>query len=294
MSTASELDHGPVPTRSREDVVRRALVELKTAKAEVAELRRRQHEPIAVVGVGCRFPGAGGVRDFWELLVTGGSGVGEMPADRWDVDGLFSPEPGSPGKVYTRHGGFVDGVGSFDGGLFGVSPREAASMDPQQGLVLEVAWEALESAGIAPDSLRGTRTGVFMGAGGSDFERLGAGGDLGAVDAYAATGCAVNFLANRLSFALGLLGPSLAVDSACSSSLVALHLAVQSLRHGECDVALVGGVNLLLSPDVWVALCGARMLSASGVCHTFDAAADGYVRGEGCGMIVLKRQSDVT
>ncbi|WP_086841477.1 thioester reductase domain-containing protein [Amycolatopsis kentuckyensis] len=294
MSTASGLDRGPVASRSREDVVRRALIELKTAKAEVAELRRRQHEPIAVVGAGCRFPGGTGVPDFWELLGEGRSGVGEIPAGRWDVDGLFSPVVGLPGRIYTRHGGFVDGVGSFDGGLFGVSPREAASMDPQQGLVLEVAWEALESANIAPDSLRGSRTGVFMGAGGSDFERLGIGGGMGVVDGYAATGCAGNFIANRLSFQLGLLGPSMAVDSACSSSLVALHLAVQSLRNDECDIALVGGVNLLLSPDVWVALCGARMLSPQGACRTFDATADGYVRGEGCGVVVLKRQSDVT
>jgi acyl transferase domain-containing protein len=203
---------------------------------------------------------------------------------------LFSPEVGSPGRVYTRHGGFVDGVGSFDEGLFGVSLREAASMDPQQGLVLEVAWEALESAGIAPDSLRGSRTGVFMGVGGSDFERLGA----ATLDGYAATGSAVNFVANRLSFELGLMGPSLALDTACSSSLVAVHLAVQSLRNDECDMALVGGVNLLLSPDVWIALCGARMLSPNGACNTFDATADGYVRGEGCGVIVLKRQTDIT
>ncbi|HET6706959.1 beta-ketoacyl synthase N-terminal-like domain-containing protein [Amycolatopsis sp.] len=250
-------------------------------------------EAIAVVGVGCRFPGAAlgtGADGFWDLLAGGGSGIGEIPGDRWDVDGLFSPEPGSPGKVYTRHGGFVDGVGSFDGGLFGVSPREAASMDPQQGLVLEVAWEALEAAGIAPDSLRGTRTGVFMGVGGSDFERLGA----VPLDGYAASGSAVNFVANRLSFELGLMGPSLSLDTACSSSLVAVHLAVRSLRDGECDTALAGGVNLLLSPDVWVALCGARMLSPRGACRTFDAGADGYVRGEGCGVIVLKRQSDVT
>ncbi|WP_158104500.1 beta-ketoacyl synthase N-terminal-like domain-containing protein [Amycolatopsis kentuckyensis] len=250
-------------------------------------------EPIAVVGVGCRFPGTAagtGADGFWDLLAGGGSGVGEMPAGRWDVDSLFSPEVGSPGKVYTRHGGFVDGAGSFDRDLFGVSPREAASMDPQQGLVLEVAWEALEAANVAPDSLRGSRTGVFMGVGGSDFERIG----VAALDGYAASGSAVNFVANRLSFELGLMGPSLSLDTACSSSLVAVHLAVQSLRDGECDLALAGGVNLLLSPDVWIALCGARMLSPQGACRTFDASADGYVRGEGCGVIVLKRQSDVT
>jgi len=188
MRAASELDHRPAAPRGREDVVRRALIELKTAKAEVAELRRRQQEPVAVVGVGCRFPGGTGVDGFWDLLAGGRSGVGEIPADRWDVDSLFSPVVGLPGRVYTRHGGFLDGIGGFDADLFGVSPREAASMDPQQGLVLEVAWEALESAGVAPDSLRGSRTGVFIGVGGSDFERLGVGGAMGVVDGYAATG----------------------------------------------------------------------------------------------------------
>jgi acyl-CoA synthetase (AMP-forming)/AMP-acid ligase II/3-oxoacyl-(acyl-carrier-protein) synthase/acyl carrier protein len=285
---------------SIQDAVRALLVDAPALRAGVPV---RPHirtdgaaEPIAVVGVGCRFPGVGlggGVGGFWDLLVGGGSGVGEVPVGRWDVEGLFSPVVGLPGRVYSRSGGFVEGVGCFDGGLFGLSGREVGVMDPQQGLVLEVAWEALESAGIAPDSLRGSRAGVFVGVGGSDFERLGVGGGVGVVDGYAATGCAVNFVANRLSFELGLMGPSLVVDTACSSSLVALHLGVQSLRAGECDVALVGGVNVLLSSDVWVALCGARMLSVGGLCRTFDVGADGYVRGEGCGVVVLKRLCDV-
>ncbi|MEV6449471.1 polyketide synthase, partial [Amycolatopsis sp. NPDC051716] len=294
MRAPSESDHGPAAPPGREDVVRRALIELKTAKAEVAELRRRQREPIAVVGMSCRFPGATGTDEFWNLLTNGRSAIREIPNDRWDNDTLYSPTIGQPGHIYTRHGGFIDHPGHFDHTLFGLSPREATTMDPQQTLILETAWEALETAAIAPDTLRNTPTGVYIGVGGSDYERLGAGGAAGVVDGYAATGCAVNFVANRLSFTLGLTGPSVAVDTACSSSLVALHLAVQSLRAGECDLALVGGVNLLLSPDVWIALCGARMLSANGACRTFDAAADGYVRGEGCGVVVLKRQSDVT
>ncbi|MDT0317187.1 thioester reductase domain-containing protein [Streptomyces millisiae] len=275
----------------RSNVLRRALVELKAARAEVAEARRLVNEPIAVVGMGCRFPGgATGIEKFWDLLVSGRSGVVEVPADRWDLEDFFDPDPDAAGRTYARHGGFVDGIREFDAGLFGIPPREAVGVDPQHRLVLEVAWEALEHAGIAPDSLRGTRTGVFVGMGGSDFERLKLStGDVSAVDGHSATGGALNMAANRLSFALGLEGPSLVVDTACSSSLVALHLACQALRSGECDTALVAGVNTLLSPGTTVALSKGRMLSPEGRCKTFDATADGYVRGEGCGVVVLRR-----
>ncbi|MCD0450494.1 acyltransferase domain-containing protein [Actinocorallia sp. API 0066] len=247
---------------------------------------------VAVVGVGCRLPG--GVVDadsFWDLLVSGRSGIGEVPADRWDLGEFFDPDPDAPGRMYARHGGFLPDVRGFDAGLFGIPPREAVGMDPQHRLVLEVVWEALEHAGIAPDSLRGSRTGMFVGMGGSDYERLGLRGGV-PIDGYAATGSAVNFAANRVSYALGLEGPSLVVDTACSSSLVALHLAVQALRSGECDLAVVAGVNLLLAPDTYVALSKGRMLSPTGECHTFDASADGYVRGEGCGAVVLRRAAD--
>jgi thioester reductase-like protein len=268
---------------SRADVVRRALVELKAAKAELARVRVRDTEPIAVVGIGCRMPGVpadAGPEGFWELLRHGRSGVVDIPGSR---------EAGG----YARHAGLLEGIREFDVGLFGVPPREAAGMDPQQRLVLEVAWAALEHAGIAPDGLRGSRTGVFVGAGGSDYARLGASyGDPALIDAYAATGGSMNFVANRLSYTLGLAGPSLAVDTACSSSLVAVHLAVRALREGECDLALAGGVNALLAADAWEALCQARMVSERGACRTFDAGADGYVRGEGCGIVVLKRLSD--
>ena len=251
-------------------------------------------EPIAVVGLGCRFPGGGtGVEGFWEVLAGGRSGVREVPGERWDVDAFFDADPDVPGRSYARHGGFIDGVREFDAGLFGIPPREAVSVDPQHRLVLEVAWEALEHAGIAPDSLRGSRTGVFVGMGGSDYERLTAsGGDMAGLDGYTATGGAQNFAANRLSYVLGIEGPSLVVDTACSSSLVALHLACQALRAGECERALVGGVNLLLSPGTTVALSKARMLSPEGQCKTFDASADGYVRGEGCGVVVLRPLAD--
>ncbi|TDC15397.1 polyketide synthase, partial [Streptomyces sp. 8K308] len=247
-------------------------------------------DSVAVVGMGCRFPGgAVGVGAFWDLLVAGRSGVVEVPADRWDVDGFFDLDPNAAGRSYSRHGGFVTGVREFDAGLFGVGSEEAPGVDPQHRFVLEVAWEALEHAGIAPDSLRGSRTGVFVGMGGSDFERLRlSAGDVSAVDGYFATGSAQNMAANRLSFVLGFEGPSLVVDTACSSSLVALHLACQALRSGECDTALVAGVNLMLSPSTTIALSQGRFLSPEGRCRTFDAAADGYVRGEGCGVVVLR------
>ncbi|RKS10373.1 thioester reductase-like protein [Nocardiopsis sp. Huas11] len=279
----------------RSDVLRRALIEVRTAREEAAESRRRHSEPVAVVGMGCRFPGgASGVDAFWDLLVEGRSGVVEVPPDRWDLADFHDDDPDARGRMYTRHGGFVDGIRDFDAGLFGIPPREAVGIDPQHRFVLEVAWEALENAGIAPDSLKGSRTGVFVGMGGSDYERLTLStGDVTDVDGYAATGGALNMAANRLSYALGLEGPSLVVDTACSSSLVALHLACQSLRAGECDTAIVAGVNSLLSPSTSVALSKAGMLSPEGRCKTFDAAADGYVRGEGCGVVVLRRASSV-
>ncbi|WKG11792.1 beta-ketoacyl synthase N-terminal-like domain-containing protein [Nocardia sp. PE-7] len=252
-------------------------------------------EPIAVVGIGCRLPGGvDGPEGLWDLLLGGRSGVDLVPSDRWDVEALFDADPDAPGRTYSRHGGFLSDVRGFDAGLFGVSAHEATSMDPQHRLVLETAWEAIEHAGIAPDALRGSATGVFIGmAGGGDYERLGASvRGIEAIDAYVATGNASNFGANRLSYLLGLQGPSLVVDTACSSSLVSVHLAAQSLRSRECDTALAGGVNLLLSPEVTVALSKGRMLSATGQCRTFDAGADGYVRGEGAGVVVLRRLSD--
>ncbi|RMI33404.1 type I polyketide synthase [Nocardia stercoris] len=292
MTVTDERDTARQP--DREATLRRALLEVRSAREEAARTRNALTEPIAVVGVGCRFPGGvHGPEDFWELLADGRSGVIETPRDRWDLDRFFDADPEAPGRTYSRHGGFLDDVKGFDPAVFGIPPREAASIDPQHRLVLEVAWEALENAGIAPDSLRGSATGVFVGMGSSDYERLGAAAHgVEAIDAYVATGNAANFGANRLSYVLGLEGPSLVLDTACSSSLVALHLAAQSLRRGECDLALAGGVNMLLSPEVTVALSKGRMLSETGQCRTFDAGADGYVRGEGCGVVVLRRLSD--
>lgn len=279
---------GPATTTLAETpVLGRALVDAGTVDPRT--------EPIAVVGIGCRFPGGvQGPEAFWDLLVQGRSGVVDVPEDRWDIDSVYDADPGAPGRTYSRHLGALDGVRRFDAGLFGIPDAEAVKIDPQHRLLLETAWESLEDAGIAPDSLRGSRTGVFVGMSGSDYERLTLrSGDPTQIDAYTATGSAGNFGANRISYTLGLTGPSLVVDTACSSSLVAVHLAVQSLRSGEVDAALVGGVNLVLTPDSTVALSQGRMLSPDGACKAFDASADGYVRGDGCGVVVLRRLSDV-
>ena len=277
----------------REEVLRRALAALTEARARAAAAERAASEPIAIVGIGCRLPGADGPDALWDLLREGRDAIREVPADRWTAADYYDPRPDAPGRTYTNRGGFIDRVGAFDAAFFGIPPREAASMDPQHRLVLEVTWNALEHAGIAPDALRGTRGGVYVGMTTSDYAHvLARTGDPACIDAYLSTGNAPNFAAGRLSYLLGLLGPSLVIDTACSSSLVAIHLACGALRTGECDLALAGGVNLMLLPETTVTLAKARMLSVAGRCATFDASADGYVRGEGCGMIVLKRLSD--
>ena len=244
--------------------------------------------PIAVVGLGCRFASVSSPAAFWELLVHGVDAVTEVPRQRWDVDTVYDPEPATPGKMNSRWGSFLDRIEDFDPAFFGISGREAERMDPQQRLLLEVAWEALEHAGIPADTLSQTATGVFVGISNCDYARLLFRG-LESVDAYSATGTSLAVAANRLSYALNLRGPSLAVDTACSSALVATHLACRSLHRQESDVALVGGVNLILTPEGSIAFSQTRMLAADGRCKSFDAAADGYVRGEGCGIVVLKR-----
>jgi acyl transferase domain-containing protein/SAM-dependent methyltransferase len=273
--------------------VKRALVELRELRAELDQLRRAATEPIAVVGMACRFPGAPDVDAYWALLRAGVDAVREVPPDRWDVDAWFDADPEAPGKSYTRHGGFIDGVRGFDAAFFGVSPREAASMDPQQRLLLEVAWEALEDGGEDPSGLAGTDTGVYVGMSNSDYALLtGAADRVERLDAYHGTGAAFSIAAGRLSYVLGLHGPSLTVDTACSSSLLAVHLACQALRRRECGRALAAGVNLIVAPDATVKASRARMLAPDGRCKTFDARADGYVRGEGCGVVVLRRLAD--
>ncbi len=228
------------------------------------------------------------------MLRSGGDAISEIPRDRWDVDALYDPHPGTPGKMSTRWGGFLKGVDLFDPHFFGISPREAAIMDPQQRLLLEIAWEALENAGQAPDRLAGSKTGVFVGIGTFDYSNVVVSYErhLQTLNAYAGTGNAHSLAANRISYLLDLRGPSMALDTACSSSLVAVHLACDSLRRGQSDLALAGGVNLILSPETTISFSHAHMMAADGCCKTFDARADGYVRGEGCGVAVLKRLSD--
>ena len=261
-------------------------------QAKVDDLERARTEPIAIIGMGCRFPGANDPEAFWKLLDGGIDAITEVPRARWDVDAWYDPDPDAAGKMSTRFGGFLEHVDRFDAGFFGIAPREAVSMDPQQRLLLEVSWEALEDAGHAPDQLTGTRTGVFVGVCNSDYYQLVMKGDPRRLDAYVASGGSHSVAAGRLSYALGLQGPSMAVDTACSSSLVAVHLACQSLRAGESRMALAGGVNLMITPDVTMLLSRARMMAPDGRCKAFDARADGFVRGEGCGVVVLKRLAD--
>ncbi len=265
-----------------------------SARLEIAE--KGSTEPVAVVGMGCRFPG--GVNDpaqFWELLRAGRSGIVRVPPERWDADAYYSDDNAVPGTICTREGGFLTSwqPDEFDAEFFSIAPREAAAMDPQQRLLLEVAWEALENAGIPSHAIRATPTSVFVGLTANDYMQTFSGRlRPDEIDAYIPFGNAANFAAGRLSYFLGVQGPALVIDTACSSSLVAVHLACESLRRRESDTALVAGVNLVLCPENSIALSRFGMLSPEGRCKTFDADADGYVRSEGCGMVVLKRLSD--
>lgn len=267
----------------------RALLRIEALSDELESLRARLHEPIAIVGVGCRLPKADSPDAYWELLREGIDAVGEVPSDRWDADRFTDADPDRPGRILSRAGAFLDDVRGFDAGFFGISAREALGMDPQQRLLLEVAYEALEHAGWPSASLSGTRTGVFVGIGTEDYAQLHyRAGVPEAIDAYDFTGTDTSVAAGRIAHTWNLRGPCLAVDTACSSSLVAVHLAVQSIARGECDRALVGGVNLILTPEASIYLSRARALSPTGRCRTFDAAADGYVRGEGAAVVALR------
>ena len=275
--------------------MRRALVALKDLRARLAEAERVRSEPIAIIGMACRFPG--GVNSpaaYWRLLHEGTDAVVEVPPERWDIDAYYDPDPEAAGKMYTRCGGFLqEPVDRFDPDLFGITPREAVSMDPQQRLLLEVSWEALEQAGQAPDRLIGSSTGVFVGISTSDYRDLMVRvGDPTRIDPYVGAGTMPSVAAGRLSYVLGFQGPCFPVDTACSSSLVTVHLAMQSLRRSECHMALAAGVNLMLAPEPSIYFCKLRALSPAGRCRTFDAQANGYARGEGCGVVVLKCLED--
>lgn len=264
---------------------------IRTLRARVEELQRPQ--PLAVIGLSCRLPGGASPEEFWQSLADGHDSTAPFPEERHPVEGFYHPDPDHPGTAYTLAGHFLDGpVDTFDPTVFGISPREAAGMDPQQRLVLELAWEAMESACLPPTELEGSRVGVFLGASTSDYVRMRQQkGSMADVDAYQLIG-EPSFLAGRVSYTFGFQGPSMVIDTACSSSLVALEQAVLSLRSRACDMALVGGVNLMLSPYGFVLVSKLRALSPDGRCKTFDASADGYARGEGGAVFVLKRLAD--
>src|SRR6201995_5780906 len=249
-------------------------------------------EPIALVGIGCRFPGgADGPEGYWNFLANGGDGISEIPADRWNADEFYDADQFAPGRMSSKWGGFLPDVAGFDADYFGISPREAEAMDPQQRLMLEVAYEALEHAGIATEELSGVRAAVLMGVYYGEYQTISA-ANPDTIDAYSATGNAHAVAVGRIAYLLGLRGPAVAIDSACSSSLVTIHLACQSLRLRESDLALAGGVSLILRPETQIAMAKWGMLSPRGRCHSFDSRADGFVRGEGCGVVVLKRLTD--
>lgn len=255
--------------------------------------RAARAEPIAVIGMGCRFPGASNSPDaYWSLLEDGRDAIVEVPADRWDVDALYDPDPDAAGKVATRWGGFLDDVQRFDSEFFSISPREARAMDPQQRILLETTWRAFEDAGIPPSRYYGAKAGVFIGICNNDYllRLLNEGAE--AMDLYLSSGNAYSVAAGRVAFTLGFQGPAIAVDTACSSSLVALHSACQSLLNGESNLAVAGGVNVLCSAETTMALSRSHMMAPDGRCKTFDDRADGFVRAEGCGVLLLKRLSD--
>ena len=280
-------------TPDRRALLRDALRAVEEMQAKLQAVERARTEPIAIVGIGCRFPGGvDGPAAMWELLRNGVDAVTEVPADRWSAQRYFELDAELAAQKPVLHGAFLDAVDRFDAGFFGIARREAVSMDPQHRLVLEVCWEALEHAGYAPRSLKDSLTGVFVGITANDYWQHLRGADPKRLDVYIATGNSHNAAAGRVAFALGLQGPALAVDTACSSSLSAVHLACQSLRAGESNLALAGGVNTIHNADSFFAFHKWGFMAADGRCKTFDASADGFVRAEGCGFVVLKRLSD--
>ncbi|MEU8181974.1 beta-ketoacyl synthase N-terminal-like domain-containing protein [Micromonospora sp. NPDC049044] len=277
---------------SSDEQLKAALTTLRDLRRKIDDLERSRREEIAIVGMSCRLPGdVDSPEALWHLLNSKVDAVTEVPASRWSTDAFYDPDPKTPGRMTARHGGFLSRVDEFDPYFFGISPREVQDMDPQQRLFLEVAWEAIEDAGITRDQLRGSPTGVFVGANAGDFLQLQL-RDPAQISTYTSAGGANSLIPNRLSYLYDLRGPSMTVDTACSSALVALHLAAQSLRAGECDSAVVGGLNLMFSPTTTLGFAKLGALAQDGRCKTFDSRADGYVRSEGVTVLVVKRVSD--
>ncbi|OYE03398.1 hybrid non-ribosomal peptide synthetase/type I polyketide synthase [Nostoc sp. 'Peltigera membranacea cyanobiont' 232] len=281
---AQNIDH--------KKLIAATLTKMEAMQARITELETRQSEPIAVVGMGCRFPGGiNSPEAYWNYCQAGLDAIVEVPQSRWDISKFYAQEP-TPGKMNTRYGGFLqEDINEFDARFFSISSREATSMDPQQRLLLKVTWEALENANIPPTNLAGDRVGVFIGITSVDHAMTVYKSNYDEIDSFFGTGNALSAAAGRLSYFLNLRGPSMSIDAACASSLVAVHQAIRSLRNNECELALVGGVNLILNPAITINLSQSGMMSPDGRCKTFDAAANGYVRGEGCGVLVLKRLS---
>src|SRR6266403_2326533 len=261
--------------------------------APAEQLTAMQKERIAIIGVGCRFPGGVSSKDsLWKLLVEGREGVIEVPPDRWNVERYYDAEPGVAGKSIALRGGFIDAIDQFDPQFFGISPREAPYVDPQHRLLLETAWEAIEDAGLVLDFERGTDLGVFVGISHNDYQGIQSSSfDHSSIGPHSPTGSAHSIAANRISYCLNLRGPSVAMDTACSSALTAVHAACEHIRAGRGDVALAGGVTVMITPGGFIGFSRASMLSPEGRCKAFDASADGFVRGEGAGMVLLKRLS---
>ncbi len=274
-------------------IIKKALKSIKNLQAELHSTREEMHQPIAVIGMACRFPGASTPEEYWQNQVQEKNCVSEVPLSRWDWRDFYDENPARVDKLNTKHGGFIENIDQFDADFFGISPKEANFLDPQQRILLEVTWETFENAGIIPSEIKGSSTGVFVALSAMDYmmlesQQVSAEGS----SPYVATGCSFSTAAGRISYTFGFHGPALSIDTACSSSLVAMHQAAQSMRKGECNQAIVAGINILLTIEPNINFAKAQMLAPDGRCKTFSDDADGYVRGEGCGAVLLKPLSD--